>query len=418
MNIAVIGGGISGLAAAWLLNQKHQVTLFESADYLGGHTHTVDVMLDGMVHPVDTGFLVHNTLTYPNLIQLFDHLGVETYESDMSFSVRVADKQLEWAGTHLGTVFGQSRNLVRPAFWRMVSDILKFNDRAEAHLEWAEAGQATLGQLLEQCGYSSSFRDWYLLPMAAAIWSSSPKDILNFPASTFLHFCLNHRLLQVNDRPQWRTIVGGGRSYVEKMAGELDVRLSASVTSVRRSKQGAHVVVHDEEQTFDAVVLATHAPESLAMLVDATPQERTLLRAIPYQQNTVVLHTDARFLPERKRLWSAWNYLNTSDSKDALCVTYWLNKLQNLPFKQPVLVTLNPPSGFEPEHPLAVYDYEHPVFDQAAIHAQKQLADIQGEQKTWFCGAWCGYGFHEDGLKSALRVVADFDVEVPWTVQL
>lgn len=418
MNIAIIGGGISGLSAAWLLNQKHRVTLFESADYLGGHTNTVDVMLEGQVHPVDTGFLVHNTLTYPNLIQMFEHLGVETYASDMSFSVQVADKQLEWAGTNLRTVFGQSRNILRPSFWRMVSDILKFNQRAEMHLTWSEQRGASLGELLNHSGYSEPFRDWYLLPMAAAIWSSSPKDILSFPASTFLHFCLNHRLLQVNDRPQWRTIVGGGRSYVEKMAKDLDVRLSAHVTSVRRDSQRVYLVAHNEEHEFDAVVLGTHAPDTLNMLVDATKQERSVLSAIPYQRNTAVLHTDPSFLPHRKSLWSAWNYLSTSNSSDALCVTYWLNKLQNLPFEQPVMVTLNPPKGFSPKRPLAVYDYAHPVFDQGAIHAQTELANIQGQQNTWFCGAWCGYGFHEDGLKSALRVVQSFDVEVPWNIQL
>ncbi|MGD9170693.1 MAG: FAD-dependent oxidoreductase, partial [Candidatus Thiodiazotropha sp.] len=263
MRIAIIGSGISGLSAAWLLHSKHQVTLYEAADYLGGHTHTVDVTLDGTNHPVDTGFLVYNDLTYPNLIKLFDHLGIQTHETEMSFSVTVPESNLEWAGANLGTLFAQRRNLIRLNYWRMLQEIVHFNSRSQHFLAWSEQHRVTLGRLLDDQGYSEWFRTWYLLPMAAAIWSSSPAEILGFPAATFLRFCINHRLLQIKGRPQWRSLIGGGRRYVEKLAQPLDIRLNTPIKSVNRKEDRVEVETTQEHALYDAVIFATHAPDTL-----------------------------------------------------------------------------------------------------------------------------------------------------------
>ncbi|WP_157670649.1 NAD(P)/FAD-dependent oxidoreductase [Chitinibacter sp. GC72] len=419
--IAVIGSGISGLASAYLLNRAHDVVLFEAGSYLGGHTNTVEVTLEGRTAPVDTGFLVFNEKTYPNLIALLAELGVGSYATDMSFGVSLDDGQLEWAGTNLDTVFAQRCNLLSPRFIGMLRDILRFNAAAPENLQACLQSRATLGQLLESGQYGAAFRDAYLLPMAAAIWSSSPKDILDFPAATFLRFCLNHALLQVNDRPQWQTVQGGGREYVRKIAATLgDIRLNSPVSRIERTPEG--VLVHFAQQgvqqaeLFDAVILATHAPQSLAMLADASDAERAVLAAVRYQPNTAVLHTDIKQLPQRRKVWSAWNYLGGAavSGERPVCVSYLLNQLQNLPFETPVVVTLNPFTPPAPETVLAQFDYEHPVFDQAAIDAQAQLPAIQGLDRVWFAGAWTGYGFHEDGLKSALRVVADFGLLPDW----
>lgn len=418
MNIAVIGSGISGLVTAWLLNNRHGVTLYEAADYLGGHTHTVDVALEGVTHPVDTGFLVHNDLTYPNLIRLFEHLRVETYDSEMSFSVKLPQQDLEWAGSNLRTIFGQKRNLLRPAFWRMLQELLRFNGRAEAMLLRAEHQQLTLGELLVQEGFTEVLKEWYLLPMAAAIWSCAPGEILRFPAANFLRFCINHRLLQVEGRPRWRSIAGGGRAYVERLVEGLDVHLNSPVERVVRTEGGVELASCGITGRHDAVVFATHAPDTLALLEDADSDERAILGAVGYQSNRAVLHTDRRFLPDRRSLWSAWNYLSMERDDQPVCVTYLLNRLQRLPFDTPLMVTLNPPEELPLRGEIATYHYDHPLFDQAAIDAQGRLDSIQGRRRSWFCGAWCGYGFHEDGLKSALRVAADFDVEAPWPVVL
>jgi predicted NAD/FAD-binding protein len=272
--------------------------------------------------------------------------------------------------------------------------------------------------MLDLEGYSRLLRDWYLLPMAAAIWSSKPKEILDFPAETFLRFCINHRLLQIEDRPQWRTIVGGGRSYVKKMARDLNIRLNSPVENVSRDNNEVIVTTSSATDTYDAVVFATHPPETMKMLEDATEQEQQTLGAFGYQPNLAVLHTDRSYLPQRESIWAAWNYLSTGDEDESVCITYLLNRLQNLPFKRPVMVTLNPPLDNRPKNVIASFNYAHPIFDQNAIEAQHNLPIIQGSNHSWFCGAWAGYGFHEDGLKSALRIVSDFDVEAPWPIQL
>jgi predicted NAD/FAD-binding protein len=412
--IAVVGGGVSGLSAAWLLSEKYSVTLFEAGPYVGGHTNTVDAEVDGIRHPVDTGFLVHNDLTYPNLVQLFRHLDVPVHASDMTFSVSLAQPDLEWAGTSLGTVFAQRRNLMRPAFLGMLRDILRFNRHAARYLTRC-GPYALLGDLLDDEGFGQAMRDWYLLPMAGAIWSTPPSMVLQQPARTFLSFCLNHRLLQVAGRPQWKTVKGGARQYVKAMLPRIaEVRVSSAVHTVKRLADGVEVRSAGHVDRYDAVVLACHAPTSLAML-DASEDEREVLSRVRYQPNMAVLHTDTALLPRRRAVWSAWNYLAGPTADAPMSVSYLLNHLQPLPFKRPVIVTLNPHQEPAPSSVLGRFEYEHPILDADTVAAQGQLAGIQGRARTWFCGAWTGYGFHEDGLASAIRVAADFGVSPPWS---
>jgi len=417
--IAVIGSGISGLASAWLLARRHDVVLYEAGAYLGGHTNTVDVTLDGVTHPVDTGFLVYNTATYPNLIAMFKELQVGSYATDMSFGVSMDQGRLEWSGTDLDSVFAQRSNLLSPGFLGMLRDILRFNKSAVAYLEASLANPVSLGALLQAEQYGATFRDAYLLPMAASIWSSSPSDILDYPASSFIRFCLNHSLLQVSNRPQWQTVQGGAREYVRKIAATLpDVRLNCAVESVVRTPDEAIVISADSTERFDAVVFATHAPLTNRLLMDADDQEAAILSAVRYQANCAYLHTDLSLMPQRKKVWSAWNYIGAQkiEGESPVCVSYWLNRLQNLPFATPVMVTLNPIKAPHPSTVIDQFDYNHPVFDQVAINAQQQLGMIQGKNRCWFAGAWTGYGFHEDGLKSALRVAADFGVLPDWAI--
>lgn len=415
--IAVVGSGIAGLSAAWLLSQRHAVTLFEAADTLGGHTHTVDVELGGMRFPVDTGFLVFNDRTYPNLCALFDHLGIATTASEMSFSVRVDEDRLEWAGSSLATVFAQKRNLVKPGFWRMLQDILRFNRESTAAVERGVDEGETLGRFLDRGGYGRAFREWYLLPMSAAIWSCPTGSMLGFPAATFLRFCHNHGLLQVNGRPKWRTVAGGGREYVRRLAARIDdVRTGAPVLGVRRGTDGVELRLATGSERFDAVVLAAHSDQSAAMLEDADAAERSVLESVRYQPNQAWLHTDETLLPRARDAWSAWNYLTGPARLDGrpVSVSYLINKLQPLPVEEPIIVTLNPVHEPRADRVIRRIDYAHPVFDLAAIDAQRRLPAIQGRRRTWFCGAWTGYGFHEDGLGSGLAVANALGVTAPW----
>jgi uncharacterized protein len=411
MRIAIVGSGIAGLGSAWLLRrQGHDVSLFEANPTLGGHTATVDVTLDGFTFPVDTGFLVFNERTYPRLIALFDALGVGSVESEMSFSCRVDSAGVEWAGTSLGSLFAQPRNALRPAFWRMLAEIRRFNHTTTALLAQDRLRAVTLAEFLEAERYGAAFRDWYLLPMASAIWSAPKQDILAFPLPTFVRFCHNHGLLQLSDRPRWRTVAGGGRTYVAKIAASLpDVRVNTRVERVSRVADG--VLVDSSRHTgerFDAVVLACHSDQALGVLHDPSERERRLLSAVRYQSNRVVLHTDPSLLPAHRRAWAAWNYLACDDASGArpVAVSYLINKLQALPTTKPVIVTLNPPFAPAPAHEIAEFEYAHPLLDQAALDAQQGFAPIQGVCNTYFAGAWLGYGFHEDGLRSA-HAVAD-----------
>ncbi len=424
MDIAVIGAGISGLSCAWRLQgaggggAAPRVTLYEANDYIGGHTHTVDATVDGISHPVDTGFLVFNHRTYPRLVALFETLGVDTTASEMTFSVhvdRARSRALEWAGTDLNSVFVQRRNLADPRFLRMLADLMRFNRAATALARTAAPPLRTwtLGEYLDEHRYSRVFRDWYLLPMAAAIWSCSTAQMREFPLATFVRFCDNHGLLQVVDRPQWRTVTGGARCYVERIVATLpDVRAATPVRSVVRTRVGEQIKVAVRSASgtalYDHVVFASHSDQSLAMLDDADPDQRALLGAVRYQPNRAILHTDTAVLPAHRGAWAAWNYRSDESSLDqgaaAVSVHYLLNKLQPMPFTRPVVLSLNPAMRPDPSAVLDEFDYAHPLFDARAIRAQERLPALQGRDGVWFAGAWTGYGFHEDGLKSGLAV--------------
>jgi predicted NAD/FAD-binding protein len=421
MKVAIVGSGISGLAVAHKLRGKADITLFEAGSYFGGHTHTVDMTLDGpggsVTHGVDTGFLVFNERTYPELIKLFAELAVPTVTSDMSFSVQVPGAHrtgsLEWSGSSLNTVFAQRSNLVNPRFLGMLRDVLRFNriatDIAERGAE-SELMQP-LADFLRQHALSSEFRDWYLLPMLGCIWSCPTDQMLQFPVATMIRFCHNHGLIQVTNRPQWWTVAGGARQYVEKIVAHVaDKRLNSPVDRITRDAQGVLITSRGQTERFDKVVMASHSDQSLALLADASPQERETLGAIRYQPNRAVLHTDTAVLPRKRRAWAAWNYERAAPAHGApatstrVCLHYLINMLQPVPFQQPVVVSLNPLHEIDARHVHGTFDYAHPVFDVAAIRAQQQVHTLQGQHHTYFCGAWTGYGFHEDGLKSGLNV--------------
>jgi uncharacterized protein len=413
MRIAVIGSGISGLGCAHALRNDAHVTLYEAEPRLGGHTNTVDVTLDGMTYPVDTGFLVYNERTYPNLIRLFGELGVPTAKSDMSFAVSVLHgrRRIEWSGTDFNGVFAQRRNLASPRFLAMLRDILRFNAQATRLASGQEAADPTLslGEFLDLHRYGEPFRQWYLLPMAAAIWSCPIETMLAYPVTTFVRFCHNHGLLQVNDRPQWFTVRGGARQYVRRIAAGLhEVRTTDPVIEVRRDAASRRVIVRSRSGSalFDHVVMACHSDQAQRLLVDADSSERGVIGNVGYQPNRAVLHTDARLMPALRRVWSSWNYISDGAPTPSVSVTYLLNKLQPLPFKTPLLLSLNPTTEPQANSVIAEFDYTHPVFDRKAIEAQQRLPGVQGRRNVWFAGAWTGYGFHEDGLKSGLAVSA------------
>jgi predicted NAD/FAD-binding protein len=411
---AIIGSGISGLSAAYHLRNQADVTLFEAGSYFGGHTHTVDVTLPsprGMVtHGVDTGFLVFNERTYPGLIGLFAELQVQTSASDMSFSVQTprasGQRAMEWSGSNLNTVFAQRSNLFSPTFLGMLRDVLRFNTLANA---LADRGQdhalmQPLGEFLETHKFGSAFRHWYLLPMLGCIWSCPTDQMLQFPVATMVRFCHNHGLIQVVNRPQWFTVTGGAKHYVKKLLQHIPhTHLETPVERIERNDIGVRVFTASGSADFDGVVLACHADQALSLLAQPTPQEQALLGAIRYHPNKAVLHTDTSVMPKKKLAWAAWNYERATDlglESSRVCLHYWINRLQPLPFSQDVVVSLNPVRAIDPSKVLGEYDYAHPVFDLGAIKAQSQLPSLQGQQNTWYAGAWMGYGFHEDGFKA------------------
>ena len=427
MRVAVVGSGIAGLGAAHALRGKADISLFEAGAYFGGHTHTVDVTLpdahgNAVSHGVDTGFLVFNERTYPEFIALLKELDVSAVPSDMSFSVQVPRAQgraLEWSGTSLNTVFAQRANLLRPAFWRMLRDLLRFNTLVtDLATRGAEASLTQpLAEFLQAQKFSAEFRDWYLLPMLGCIWSCPTDQMLQFPVATMVRFCHNHGLAQVSQRPQWWTVAGGARHYVDKItAGITDKRLNTPVRQITRDARGVAVTTDTGTERFDTLVLATHSDQALALLGGhATAQERQVLGAIHYQPNRAVLHTDTRVLPRNPSAWAAWNYeaAHSSQTDARVCLHYLINRLQPVPFQQPVVVSLNPVQPIADDQVLGSFDYAHPVFDLAAIRAQAEVPALQGRQHTYFAGAWMGYGFHEDGLKAgraaASQLLADME---------
>lgn len=409
--VAVIGGGISGLTAAYGLREHAHVTLFEANDYIGGHTNTLDIELEGKQVAVDTGFLVYNERTYPNLIKLFNELNVKTVESDMSFSVCLPELNIEWAGSNLNTVFAQRRNLLRPRFLRMLLEIVRFNKEATALVTevgradlFASKAQIQLGAYLEQEKYSPEFRDWYLLPMAAAIWSCPNEQMLAFPLATFIQFCHNHGLLQVNNRPKWFTVKNGARNYVNKMLPFIDVvHKNTPVTAIDSQSAKPVVKTRDEEHTFDYVVLACHSDQALAIL-QGNAEQKEQLQHIKYQPNVAYLHTDSKLMPKTRSTWSSWNYLSdVLNPQPSVSVTYWSNLLQPLPVKKPVFVTLNPIVLPDQKQIFREIHYSHPVFDLGAVQAQAALEKLQGLNNVYLAGAWMKYGFHEDGHTSGLN---------------
>lgn len=413
LRVAVIGSGVSALACAWLLAGRHEVVVYERADRLGGHCNTVDVTTGAGEQAVDTGFIVFNTRTYPNFTALLEHLGLASRATDMSFSVSRDAGRFEYAAPGL---FAQRRNLLNPRFWRMLSEILRFYRQAPADLAVLADPELTLGDYLARRGFGRAFQDDHLLPMAAAIWSSPSGLLADYPAEAFIRFCDNHGLLRLRDRPEWRTVVGGARAYVERLARRLGdgVRLNRGAARVVRTGNGA-LVVDDAGgvEWFNQVVIGTHADEALALLAEPTAEERRLLGAFRYSRNLAVLHTDQGLMPRRRRAWASWNYVG---DRDGLCVSYWMNRLQGLAGED-LFVTLNPPRPPAPQTLLRSETYEHPVFDAAAVRAQDELWGLQGRGGVWFCGAYFGAGFHEDGLQAGLAVAEQLGgVRRPWRV--
>ena len=417
-NIAVIGSGISGLSCAWLLSKHHHVTLFEKDDRFGGHSNTVTVSSVGGEVPVDTGFIVFNERTYPNLTAFLQHLDVDTCATDMSFAVSLNSGKTEYAGSDLNGLFAQRLNFLKPGFWRMLVDIMRFY---KASPEWRAtlSPSTTLRELLSTCRFSQKFIDGHLVPMGAAIWSTPADKMLDYPALAFLRFCQNHGLLQISDRPQWRTVKGGSREYVRKIIRELGDQAVCNRYVRKVKRYPDKVVVIDfqgEEQTFDYAVMACHADTTLSLLNEPDELEQLLLGAFGFQRNIAVLHSDSRFMPGNKRAWASWNYLGTGREQGP-SVTYWMNRLQHLQ-GQELFVTLNP--GFEIDHSMihGSFLYDHPVFTREAMEAQQQLWELQGRNRTWYCGAWFGYGFHEDGLQSGLMVAEALGGQKrPWSVK-
>lgn len=425
--IAVVGSGIAGLSAAWHLakDERVHVTLFESEPRAGGHAHTVDVSAYGQTFPVDTGFLVFNHKTYQGLTPFFEQLGVATVPSDMGFSVQVG-QQLEWAGNSLSSVFTQRKNIMNLRFWRMLKDMLRFNKAATAYAQNPPSHAETLGEYLAANQYANEMRDWYLIPMAAAIWSCPTETMLAYPMATFSRFCHNHGLLQITNRPQWYTVQDGSRQYVNKVLQALqdrgcDLRIGEAVTKIERIAEKTLVHSSKGQTHFDAVVLATHSDQALALLDSPSSAETRILGSIRYQPNVAVLHTDASVLPSHARAWAAWNYQTegsdgcedsdisrATPNKQRVCLHYLLNKLQPLPVmaSEPVIVSLNPIRAIDSKQVLQSFAYDHPVFDTAAILAQQDLVSIQGNSNVWFAGAWANYGFHEDGFQSGLTAAS------------
>ncbi|NTJ41252.1 NAD(P)-binding protein [Agrobacterium larrymoorei] len=422
--VAVIGSGISGLSAAWLLDKSADVTLFEADSRLGGHANTVTVERPGHKSiAVDTGFIVYNEKNYPNLVALFEHLGVPTLATEMSFAASLHGGKLEYSGSGLGGLLGQKSNLLRPRFWSMVRDIMRFYKIAPDLLTDPALQGISLGDYLDRNQYSAGFVDDHLLPMGAAIWSMTAKDMRDYPLQAFIRFFVNHGLVQLSGRPQWRTVKNGSREYISRIMTGFrgTVILNSRISGIKRTDEGVKVLDRAGHlMMFDDIVIATHADQALALLSDADQQEAVLLGAFGYTRNAAVLHSDETLMPNRKAVWSSWNYLSEPDAKgsEQLCVTYWMNRLQHIDSTTPLFVTLNPSRPIDPAKLIQTFDYAHPLFDAKAVAAQKSLWSLQGRRNTWFCGAHFGSGFHEDGIQSGLAVAEALGgVKRPWNVE-
>ncbi len=418
--IAIVGTGISGLGAAYLLNPHHEITVYEKADRIGGHSRTLTVDYQGKKIPVDTGFIVFNPNNYPHLSAMFRHLGVKVHKSDMTFSATIDDGWLEWGAKNLDSVFGQRRNLLRPRFSKMVRDVLHFNANA---LETVERHpHLTLDGLMTRMELGDWFRRYYLLPMSGAIWSCPPCEMMTFPAATLVRFFANHQLLSASGQPQWYTVTGGAQEYVKTLTKSFAPRIRTSCAAAQVTRRNGKVQVRSAQgdwQEFDQIVLAGHANEMLTLLGDASAEERNLLSCFRYQKNRAILHRDESVMPRRKRCWASWVYSSDGASNDpAISVTYWMNRLQGIDDAYPLFVTLNPLRPIDPARTFDEHVFDHPVFDHAAVAAQRQIAGLQGVRGTWFCGAHLRHGFHEDGLSSAVAVAEKMGIRAPWTVQL
>jgi len=417
--IGIVGGGIGGLGAAWLLDPHYEVTLLERNHYVGGHSNTLEIEDPRGAFPVDTGFMVFNRRNYPLLTALFKHLGVSTYPTSMSFGASLEGGRVEYAGDNLNTLFGARRNLLDWRFLRMVKEILQFNAAAKAYINSNRGTTLTLGDFLQRGRYSERFSSHYLLPMAAAIWSCPTAEMRAFPFLSFARFFSNHGLLDLVDRPDWETVRGGSRAYVEAMLSGLRGRCltDTPVNRVRRLEQGVEVeTVSGERLMFDAVVMGCHADEALSLIESPSALERDILGDFRYQSNQVFVHTDVELMPKRRRVWSSWNYIQQpgEDPRRPVTVTYWMNSLQDLPKHLDIFVSLNPQTPPRRDTILAELSYEHPMFDAAATEAQGRISEIQGQDRIWFSGAYLGYGFHEDGLRAAVAVARGLDVRPPW----
>jgi uncharacterized protein len=415
--IAIIGAGISGLGAAYLLDRRHDVTVYEKAGRIGGHARTLTIDYDGAKVAVDTGFIVFNEKNYPQLSAMFRHLNVPTHASDMTFAASIRNGWLEWSAKDANAVFGQRRNLLRPKFGLLLRDVFRFNARAEETV--ARHPHLTLDGLIAKLGLGDWFRRYYLLPMSSAIWSCPPCEMLRFPAATLIRFMANHHLLSASGQPQWYTVTGGSQEYVQRLTASFAdrIRMGCGAARVTRGEHGATVMdMQGHAQTYDHVVFASHGDETLRLMSDASDEERGTLSAFRYQKNVAVLHRDASVMPKNKRCWASWNYTSDGGRDDpALSVTYWMNRLQGIPGETPLFVTLNPKREIAPDKVFNSHDFEHPVFDRDAIAAQGQVQAMQGARGTWFCGAHLRHGFHEDGLASAVHVARLLGAETPWT---
>jgi predicted NAD/FAD-binding protein len=409
MKIAVIGTGISGLTAAYLLHKHHSISVFEKADRLGGHTATMDINISGKHYAIDTGFIVYNDWTYPTFIKLLERIGVTNRVSSMGFSVSHPASGYEYAGENLNTLFCQRSNFFNVRHWKMIKDILRFNREAVRDYESGSlSAEATLGDYLAQNRYSAVFRDFYLMPMGAAIWSSSLADMNDFPLVFFVRFCQNHGLLSVGNRPTWRVIEGGSKQYIAPLVQGFasSIRLSSTITQISRTVSGIQILVNGQVEDYDQVIFACHSDEALALLSDSSDQEKALLGAIAFRNNSVVLHTDQSLLPKNKLAWSSWNYLLEDNISKPPVLTYNMNILQGLSAPVEFCVTLNAREKISDDLVLGEFNYAHPVFTKEAVAAQERWPTINGVNNTWFCGAYWFNGFHEDGVKSAVRVAS------------